>query len=330
MESQFVEPATSSYNAPISETPVDQTGATPIDNSNPLLESPTTFAGAGTFDVADDLYEASPGHHWVAKAPVNANSGLMTPAARQVFAQGTSGALPYDHEADTWLKVTHDAYNDAMNEVLKTYAGQLPDNRITGKNAQEFLSWISEGNVATKNPTLYNASKDAFDKVILPWRKGFLQSESVAFAAAQANSKLSRAELKAIAKAAVNGEEAALTSSAMRKVYSTLRGSRGLVSAAAKKVIPGLLVYQIASSTQRGYTQGVNGYTGFVGAGLQNARDLVFADLVESTAFPAIHEVADAIESGLTKGQGFGGLSRNRLGDGGFNANGLPLNRLRN
>jgi RHS repeat-associated protein len=249
------------------------------------------------------------GHHWVNQASVTDNADILTQGAKDVFQAGTSGELAYDHGFDTWLNITHGDYNEAIDTLLKEYAGKV-GGTIGKTAAQDFLSAIAKGDGCA----LGNLSKEgqAAFKKIMRWRKGFLQSQAVAAAALEANPRLSGSSIKAIARKAVNGETVELSDTAIA-VYKGLRRNRGLLKLIGKRVLPGLMILSVALSAKKGYCE-----NGIGGAAREAARDLGMADLIEDIAFPAIEAAADIAEAFIVPG----GIQtahdlfwHNRLGD---------------
>ena len=79
-------------------------------------------------------------------------------------------------------------------------------------------------------------------------------------------------------------------------------GARAL-GAAARRVLPAVVVYSFANAASRGFAgEGRQGLSGTLGALDEMARELVFADLVEDIAFPVINAGADAVEEVFAPG----------------------------
>lgn len=172
--------------------------------------------------------------------------------------------------------------------------------KLDKARAEEFLTWIVKGKC--DNKVFAAEHQDLFEKV-LKWRKGFLQSIVVAHAAAELNPKLTAAELKAIAQQFVNGKPTKpLSKAAAKAVRGLAAGGKSLLGAAARKIIPGLVLISTATAAQRGWAgQGHTG-SGAWGAFNEAVRDLVIADTVETIVFPTAIHTVDGLTNLLTPG----------------------------
>ena len=204
------------------------------------------------------------GHHWVPQAVTNAVASVLTPEAYWIFMQGTNGPMPYNHGFDDWGGVSHKKYNDAVKSLIQKYRKAL-GRRLTANDANRLLTWIESGKCS--NQKFLAANEDAF-RTIWGWRKGFLQSVSVAEAAAARDAKLTRAELKAIAKYLVNGETSTVLS---RRAKGVLKGLTKLgVKRAAMKLLPVLTALAIANAAANGYAgENEHGLSGAAGEGMK-------------------------------------------------------------
>jgi hypothetical protein len=220
----------------------------------------------------------------------------------------TSGPLPYLHGWDTWDGFKHWQYNDAVEELLRKYAGSL-GGTVDKAHAEQFVQWLINGEVGDSE--FLKANGKAFG-VITEWRKGFREAAVLAEAAEAEAAKegvtLSETDIKAILRRVINHEEFTLSGRAAGIALSISK-SKALLIAAAKKAIPALLFMQFASAAAKGYSQGVQGQTGLPGMGMAMTRELVAADLVEGIVFPIIGDATDGVENGLTNGQGFQGAA---------------------
>ncbi|HEY4759875.1 MAG TPA: RHS repeat-associated core domain-containing protein, partial [Thermoguttaceae bacterium] len=287
-------------------------------NRDPIESTPNLYAYCGDNPTNRTDPLGLEGHHWVPQKVVDDLRYLMSKDAYDVFKAGTSGRATYNHTLDTWLGVTHLEYSKATESLIRNLAAENK-NWITKSNAEKLLTWIAEEKVPAGKFGKANAK---YFEVVFKWRKGFLQSLVVAERAAELNPSLTAAELKAIARAAVNKEPGGMSRAAMA-VYGKLAsggklGARAL-GAAARKVIPGLIVYSFASAATKGYAgENVHGLSGFLGAGDEMFRELMLADLVESIAFPAIESAAGAVENIIVPGgieAGAKRIQQQRFGD---------------
>jgi hypothetical protein len=278
--------------------PVDGPTSTTTSTSHPTSKGvPVRFAAA----------RSARGHHWIPRAVFGDLKSKMTDGAYKIFELGTKPTEIYDHGFDTWNGVTHDIYIEAMHQLLnawiKARGGELKDD-----DAAKFLSWIATGKhgkdaFAAKYKTLFDT--------VFRWRKGFLQSIVVAYAAADINPKLTPAELKAVAQHIVNGAPTKpLSRAAAKAAQGVIAGGKPLLRAVAKRILPGLTFLTAAMAAGRGWAgQGHTG-DGAWGAFNETMRDLMIADVVEPIAFPTVLYTVDGLTNLLIPGLNAPGKNR--------------------
>ena len=269
----------------------------------------STTSGLDSFTIPCAV--GAQGHHWVPQAVYNSLQSLMTPEAYNVFKAGSTGEAVYNHGFDTWSKATHKQYNDAIESVVKNLAAQ--NNGVIDQQAAEnLLTWIADGTVADANFLKANAESFA---TILKWRKGYLESIVVAQRGPSLAPR-SRAELKSISKAVVNGESAGLSEAALSVLGKLRVGGTAALRISAKKVVPVLVVYSFTMAAAKGYSgEGRQGMSGVGGAAAEMARDAVCADLVEDIAKATADSVESFILGGKTLDQAEKDYRHKRFGD---------------
>jgi hypothetical protein len=231
----------------------------------------------------------------------------MSKKALELFTQGTKAPLKYNHASDRWNGVSHYDYNDGVRTLLDDWI-KVRGGRLDEKDAKKFLSWISTGKCS--DASFASKHKLVWDKVF-QWRKGFLQSIVVAHAAAEANPKLTAAELKGIAQQVVNGKPTQPLSRAAKQAAQTVAaGGKTLLKKVAKKILPGMAFISAFAAAKRGWAG--QGHTGDGAWGAMNevTRDAMIADIVEPIVFPAVLDTVDGLTNLLAPGLNAPGRDR--------------------
>ena len=241
------------------------------------------------------------GHHWVPEAVSRDLYALqiITRDAWEYFRRGTYGVMPYDHAGDTWNGVKHLQYNDAVESLIRRFQASV-GKPLNEAQARLLLTWIQEGKCS--DGAFLKANKDLF-KTIWTWRKGYLQSITVAEAAKRASSDLTKKELKAIAKWRVDGVVTEELTGRARKAWGKL--GKEVLEKSAKYTVRILIPLALMNAAVKGHAgEGGSGKSGAVGAFLETQRELVAADLVEGLVAPPAKGVIDWfwVYLGLDKG----------------------------
>jgi hypothetical protein len=278
----------------------------PSNDRKKLLVAPAVHSGRKPLAV-QQVAAGAGGHHWVPQTAFGSFESRMTTDAYEIFKAGTKATDPYRHGFDSWNGVTHGDYIKDMRELLDDWI-RTNGGKLKGDAAEKFLSWMAKGEC--KDPKFAAKHKELFARVF-KWRKSFLQSIVVAHAAAEINPKLTPAELKSIAQQVVNGKPTQpLSKAAAKAAKSVISGGKPLLTAAAKKILPGLVFFSTAAAVKRGWSgQGHTGH-GAWGAFNEVTRDIVIADVNEPVVFPAVLTTVDGITNIIAPGLNAPGRER--------------------
>jgi hypothetical protein len=243
----------------------------------------------------------------VPQAVFSARKSKMTGGAYKILESGTKSPELYNHAFDTWNGVTHDDYIAAMGKLLDEWIN-VRGGKLKDQDAATFLSWIATGRC---DEGAFAAKHDTIFKTVFKWRKGFLQSIVVAHTAAEINTKLSAAELKAIAQQVVNGAPTKpLSKAAAKAAQAVAAGGKPLLKEVAKRILPALTFLSAAMAAKRGWAgQGHTG-DGAWGAFNETMRDLMVADVVEPIVFPTVLHTVDGLTDLLAPGLNAPGRDR--------------------
>jgi hypothetical protein len=118
------------------------------------------------------------GHHWIPRAVIVRlhQEGLIDEKARELFERFTEIPEHMNHRFDSWFvdgqKVTHAAYNQAMEELMRGIAkSNLDKGVLTSNMAEELIKAFESGDFSK-----YTFAGEQL-KLIRRWCRGFLESQ---------------------------------------------------------------------------------------------------------------------------------------------------------
>jgi len=130
------------------------------------------------------------GHHYIPQSVLKIlmKAGLLDKDSAALFEAFTEIPSHMKHGYDSWFvdgqKVTHAAYNKAMEELMRGVANQGPTGKIEKAMAEQLIKAFETGDFSS-----YSFASDQLD-IIRKWCRGFLRAQGLSHALSQLIDKL--------------------------------------------------------------------------------------------------------------------------------------------
>jgi len=243
------------------------------------------------------------GHHFVPQEVIKKafDAKQIPEDVKNYFLTNTIIPDHYHHGNDRWLDVTHIQYNKASGDLLNEYI-KFNNNKIDLKQAKEFLLWMETGEFDKANKSFVKFTEKNIVKQLSittsTWREGFIAGNALLEGLATSGYTFKDPkDAKAFLKIVINGDSADGASVAVKKMLKVTekKGVKQLIKKGLKKVFPAVSPIFIGIASLQGYKDG-----GFLGAYLSGTRELVAADLIESTADALVGPVIETIDLNIS------------------------------